>query len=587
MTSTNGSSPNRAILYARVSTDEQTRTGYSLAQQLEALREYAAREGLQVLEEVSDPGQSGASLERPGMDRVRDLVAAGGISVVLAQDRDRFTREPAYHYLLKGEFGEHGTKLRALNDSGDESPEGELTDGILDQLAKYERTKFTERSRRGKLRKAREGKIVATKMPHYGFKLTASRDAYEVDETTMPVVRRIFHMVGSQGYSLHGVKKRFEAQGLLTPAGKRYWSTTFIREVIKDDVYCPHTFEELEALVTPGVAARLEPDKSYGICWFNRKRHTYKQVAQDSPEGKVYRKKKAATDRPRNEWIAVPVPDAGISRELVDAAKRAIRDNSKPSSAGRRAWELSGGILYCGSSGRQMVPHSSKSGGRYLYYYRCRRRWHQGRDACQNSRLRRVEDLEAPVWEMVSGLLKDPDQLRADLDTMIELERRSMRGDPNREQETWLNTLAEVDRKRARYQEMAADDLITFDELKSKLADLDDTRSVAERELEALRAHRERVVELETDRDALLDSLVGIAPDALDSLAPDERHHVYKTLKLRVVTHKDDSLDLSGTFEESPVMCQSGTLRPSPSSPPSRVLRGRSGSTLSRLACTH
>ena len=79
--------------------------------------------------------------------------------------------------------------------------------------------------------------------------------------------------------------------------------------------------------------------------------------------------------------------------------------------------------------------------------------------------------------------------------------------------------------------------------------------------MEALRAHRERVVELEADRDALLDSLVGIAPDALDSLAPDERHHVYKALKLRVVTHKDDSLELSGTFGESPVMCQSGTLR--------------------------
>jgi site-specific DNA recombinase len=57
-------SPKRAILYARVSTDEQARSGYSLAQQLEALRRYAAREGNEVLEEVADPGQSGASLER-------------------------------------------------------------------------------------------------------------------------------------------------------------------------------------------------------------------------------------------------------------------------------------------------------------------------------------------------------------------------------------------------------------------------------------------------------------------------------------------------------------------------------------------
>ena len=95
MPNTNGHGPKRAILYARVSTDEQVRSGYSLAQQLEALREYAAREGYEVLEEIVDAGQSGASLERPGMDRVRDLVAAGGVAVVLAQDRDRISREPA------------------------------------------------------------------------------------------------------------------------------------------------------------------------------------------------------------------------------------------------------------------------------------------------------------------------------------------------------------------------------------------------------------------------------------------------------------------------------------------------------------
>ena len=112
MPSTNGHGPRRAILYARVSTDEQARSGYSLAQQLEALRGYCEREGCEVLEEVQDPGQSGASLARPGMDRVRDLVAAGGVSVVLAQDRDRIAREPAYHYLLRQEFAQYGTSSR-------------------------------------------------------------------------------------------------------------------------------------------------------------------------------------------------------------------------------------------------------------------------------------------------------------------------------------------------------------------------------------------------------------------------------------------------------------------------------------------
>ena len=161
MLNTNGHGPRTAVLYARVSTQEQVEHGYSLAQQVQALREYAMREGLEVLEEVSDPAQSGASLLRPGLDHVRDLVQMGGVSVVLAQDRDRFAREPAYLYLLREEFGQHGTTLRALNDRGDESPEGQLTDGILDQIARYEKMKIAERSRRGKIHKARSGKVIA------------------------------------------------------------------------------------------------------------------------------------------------------------------------------------------------------------------------------------------------------------------------------------------------------------------------------------------------------------------------------------------------------------------------------------------
>jgi site-specific DNA recombinase len=64
MSSANGHGPKRAILYARVSTDQQARSGYSLVQQLEALRAYAAREGYQVLEEVEDRGESGEQPSR-------------------------------------------------------------------------------------------------------------------------------------------------------------------------------------------------------------------------------------------------------------------------------------------------------------------------------------------------------------------------------------------------------------------------------------------------------------------------------------------------------------------------------------------
>jgi hypothetical protein len=175
--------------------------------------------------------------------------------------------------------------------------------------------------------------------------------------------------------------------------------------------------------------------------------------------------------------------------------------------------------------------------------------------------MRRADKVEAQVWDLISDLLANPEQLRADLDKMIGLERDSLRGDPDKEQKVWLDKLAEADCKRARYQEMAAADLITFDELRARLAELDDTRSVAERELETLRTYRERIGGLEADRDALLDSLVGVAPDALESLTPKDRHHVYKMLKLRVIVGSDGALEISEAFGDGFTMCDFKTPR--------------------------
>jgi site-specific DNA recombinase len=292
MPSANGHGPKRAVLYARVSTDDQARSGYSLAQQIEAARNYAAREGYEIVEEVQDPGYSGASLERPGMDRVRDLVAAGGVSVVLAQDRDRFAREPAYHYLLRKEFEEHGTEIRALNDRGDDSPEGELTDGILDQLAKYERAKIAERTRRGMLRRVREGNANVTGQPKYGFRYNEDKKALLVYEPEMRVVEKIFRLA-AEGLGLSAIQGRLYAEGVTTQTGKPVWSQHMIRHVITSDMYSPHPFDEISKLIAPEVAARLAPDKEYGVQWYNRQRVTSRTVSEpDGDEGRRYRKKR-------------------------------------------------------------------------------------------------------------------------------------------------------------------------------------------------------------------------------------------------------------------------------------------------------
>src|SRR5215217_6116965 len=552
MPSTNGHGPKRAILYARVSTDEQARSGYSLAQQIEALREYAAREGYEVLEEVVDPGQSGASLERPGMDRVRDLVAAGGVSVVLAQDRDRFARAPAYLFYLREEFADHGTALRTLNDRGDESPEGQLTDGILDQIARFERLKIAERSRRGKLRKAREGKIIAPCTPRYGFRLNAARDAYEVYEPEMEVVRRIFRMVGAEGRSPGSLARVMERQGVPTPEGGRYWDRTFFRECVLADVYKPHTFDELRAVLSAEAASRLDADKLYGLWWFNRRGVKTGQVSEITPEGRRYRKTYHWHEKPKEEWIAVAVPDSGVPRELVEAARAVVENNRKPARAGRRFWQLTGGIAYCGECGGTMgASHSTKTDKRRFYsydYYCCTHRSKHGTDACANVYRPRARELEEPVWELVSGLLRDPDRLRVGLEKLIEEERRSVRRDPYEEAQAWAKRLAEVDRKRSAYQDQQAEGLITLDELRSKMAALEETRSVAFAELEALRGRREHIERLENDAAALLEHYAGMVPEALDGLAPKERHSIYRMLRLRVVVSADGQVEVTGVF---------------------------------------
>src|SRR5215208_95131 len=553
MQSTNGHSPRKAILYARVSTEEQARSGYSLAQQLEALREYAAHEGYEVVEEVQDSGQSGASLARPGMDRVRDLVAAGRVSVVLAQERDRFSRVPAYNYLLKQEFEKYDCKLRALNDRGDDTPEGQLTDDILDTLAKFERAKTAERTRRGKLRKAREGKIVATFSSDYGFDYNDTRDNYVVNEQAMRTVQRIFHMVGVENRSLYAVRKTLEEEHVPAPSGRRTWNGPSIRNIIKDEVYKQHTFEEITQLVSPEVASRLDQGEVYGVFWFNKTRRTAEQVTETGPNGRIYKRKTKTVHKPREEWIAVPVPDSGVPREWFDAAQETIKDNVRTSSVGSKFWELSGGVLRCSLCGGRMNPNSVARGGTRYFYYRCNKRWQDG--TCEHNKSYQAERLERLVWEFVSPLLKDPDRIRRGLESMIEEERQGLHAEPEQEAKAWREQLAKVDKMRGGYQELTAKGLMTFDELGAKLRELEDTRRLAQDKLEELQSRLVSLQDLERDGAALLESYASATQAALDAATPEERHRIYKMLRLRCEVAPDGPPKLTGAITGELEVC--------------------------------
>jgi site-specific DNA recombinase len=543
MPNTNGHGPKRVILYARVSTDEQARSGYSLAQQLEALREYAAREGYEILEEVTDPGQSGASLERPGMDRVRDLVAAGGVSAVLAQDRDRFAREPAYHYLLKREFEEYSCKLQALNDRGDDSPEGQLTDDILDTLAKFERAKTAERTRRGLLRKAKEGKVIKGPKPNFGFRFNEANDQLVIYEPEMQIVHKIFRMA-AEGMGAKAIQTRLYHEKIWSPTGKAMWPHRIIKtQLLLNDLYRPHIYQEISALVSPEVATRLDPSKSYGIWWFNRRNVKKRKTTKvDGKGGRRYKVHTLVKTRDRNDWIAVPVP-ACLPRELVDQARFLISSRKGHERKHRaRDWELKG-LMRCGCGQNMMT--SIAHGGKYSYY-KCKRSHHYGPDACPQKGIR-IEKVEPLVWDFVSRLLKNPERIRRGMEALIRREREGTHEYPTEKAEVWEAKLAENARLRRAYQDQQATGLMTLEELASRLEELEDARKAAEAEIAALQRSQKRTEELKEDREAVLASLTDLVPQALDSLTGEERNRLYRMLRMEI-TPTPEGFNATGVF---------------------------------------
>jgi len=536
----------QAALYLRVSGDEQLKNGYSLPDQRAELYEYCQREGHEVVAEFEDGGYSGYFLERPNLDKLRDLVASGGVDVVVVSKRDRLAR--GYHArYLKKEFEKNGVRLVALNSHTDDSPVGQLTENILDDFAEFERDMIMDRMRRGKRRKAQEGKIVAGPSSDYGYRFNETRDGYEVDDEKMSVVRRIFEMVGAEGLTINAVARRFEAEGVRAPRGGKLWNRAFLRSCVLSDVYMPHSFEEVSAIVLPSVAARLDPAESYGIWWYGTQRHTTTREVRTNGSGeKSYPKVRKSVDVPKEEWIGVPVPDAGIHRELVLAARAAIKENRKCSNAGRCFWELTGSVLRCAEC--RIAMGTNHITGRNVRYYRCTRRYGRGVEACSMGKNFRADTTEAAVWDFVSSILKDPDRLRSGLDEMLAQEQATLGRNPGEEEKAWLKKLADTERQKDRLVDLYLDRKLDKKRYEAKASELDRVAQTGEAELDRLRNRQHRLAKLRRERDELLEHYENLVPESLDALTPEQRHRVYKIMGLSVFGCRDGSLEITWAY---------------------------------------
>ena len=147
-------------IYARVSSEQQ-REENTIASQTAALVEFAQDHDLEVPNEwvFEDKGYSGATLERPGLERVRDLASEGQIQVVLVYAPDRLSRKYAYQILLIEELARNGVETLFVKAPQGASAEDQLLVQFQGMIAEYERAQILERSRRGKRHRAHSGEV--------------------------------------------------------------------------------------------------------------------------------------------------------------------------------------------------------------------------------------------------------------------------------------------------------------------------------------------------------------------------------------------------------------------------------------------
>jgi hypothetical protein len=259
--------------------------------------------------------------------------------------------------------------------------------------------------------------------------------------------------------------------------------------------------------------AASAPDPA-GIWWFGR-RGVEKVYEDDGGRREFW-------DNPEGEHIAVPVSDLSVPRKDVEEARRRVLANRPPSGAGRRFWELSGGIIYC-PCGRRMASHTAnRPGGSKQFYYVCGlRRSNQGR--CEHGvRYHRAEETEAKVRSLVLGFLSRPEEVRRRAESYVESERERIKG-AQRDFHGREERLRKLEERRGALIDLAVDGTITREDLRVKLAALNAEREGLKRELSALRdagEEDERLRELP----ALAESLARDLPYLLERTPPVRDH---------------------------------------------------------------
>lgn len=376
----------RAVVYARVSTDAQERDGTSLDTQQRACLDFVRSQGWAVVDTVRDTA-SGFSLDRPGIERVRHAIRHGEVDVLVAYAVDRLSRNQNQIGVLFDECEQRGVRLEFVTEKFEDTAMGRFILAARAFIAEIEREKIAERTMRGKLERARSGRLPqGTGKGIYGYTYSRQTGTRALHDLQAPVVQRIFDQFLG-GWGVSRIAYQLNRDHIPAFAGGAWYPLT-VRRILMNETYTGHTIY----------------------------RRVHVELSRDPVTGKKRRK---LVERDEGEWIEVPDVSPPIidgttfmrAKALLEAPGR--RERGRPTETYRLR-----GRLRCWSCN---TPMTGQTLGRGRWrYYRCRNSYTNAVSQKCDERYVPRDLLERAVFDEIIDVLTDPVRLRDEVERTLD-----------------------------------------------------------------------------------------------------------------------------------------------------------------------
>lgn len=508
-----------AAIYARVSSTRQ-REDNTIASQTMALKAFAHEQGFEVPEAwvFEDAGYSGAILLRPGLERLRDLVAEGQLEAVLVHAPDRLSRKYAYQVLLIEEFSRQGVELRFLKAPTTATPEDQLLVQFQGMIAEYERAQILERSRRGKRHRAKQGDVAVLSGAPYGYRYVKKSDLaaahYDILPSEAAVVRQVYHRYTVDGLSIGAITRWLNEQGIPTRRQAPRWERSTVWGMLRNPAY-----QGKAGFGKTQIAARQRVTRTQRLTGRSRRGET------------------TSAERARDEWIEIPVP-ALVSEATFALAAQRLEENKRFAARRTLTPSLVQGMVSCKQCGYALTRTSTRSTARRIYYYRClgSEAWRHLHGPLCSSRPIRQDLLDELVWNEVVRLLEDPTLIAAELERRLAA---AQAAEPTQQQQQALeHELVRIGKAIERMVVAYQEELLSLEELRRHLPEL-------RRREQATRAQLSTLVDQSAERAATLrlaetlSSFLARVQARAETLEIEERQRIVRLLVKEVLVGEE------------------------------------------------